>query len=120
MGTTISRSTDAETVTPELVLNAWESQDEPGTIVHPILGSEWPDVTLRPAQARTGTLRLLFATSADAESARVFHRAPAVFLTASTLAWVPAAYVPAGPIHPIQQETRTRWILEVPFQEVAP
>ncbi|OJU42016.1 MAG: hypothetical protein BGN97_04480 [Microbacterium sp. 69-10] len=119
MSTTITRSTDAASIIPELVLNGWDSTDEPRTIVHEILGRETPDVTLRPAAPRSGTLRLLFPDAASAEVARKFHRAAAVFTTVSTLAWVPAAYVPAGGIRTAQQEGR-RWVLEVPFQEVAP
>jgi len=119
MVTTISRSTDATTIVPELVLRGWESTDEAGTLVHPIIGAEWPDVSLRPAAARTGTMRMLFASPADAEAARVFHRAPAVFTTASTLLWVPAAYVPVR-VRPMQQDGPHRWIVEVEFQEVQP
>lgn len=120
MATTIMRSTDGQQVKPELVLNGWQSDDEPQSRIHTVLGREWPDITLRPAAARTGTIRLLFPTAADAEAARVFHRAAAVFTTTSDLPWMPAAYVPNGAIRQAQQEQSARWVLEVPFQEVAP
>lgn len=119
MGTTITRSNDAASIVPELVLNEWESGDEPRTVIHEVLGREMPDVTLRPASSRGGTLRLLFADAAAAEAGRQFHRAAAVFTTISTLPWVPAAYVPAGPIRTTQQ-AGSRWLIEVPFREVAP
>lgn len=118
VSTTITRSTDDATIAPELVLDQFESSDELGTIVHEILGRETPDITLRPAAPRSGTLRLLFTDAASAEAARKFHRAPAVFSAASTLSWVPAAYVPSGAIRTAQQSTG-RWLLEVPFVEVA-
>lgn len=117
--TTISRSSDATTVTPELVLDEWASDNEPQTRIHTILGRSDVDLTLRPARARTGTLRLLFWDAASAEAARQFHCAAATFTTANTLPWVPAAYVPNGSIHPAQQQNRSRWILEVPFQEIS-
>lgn len=119
MVTTITRSTDAASIIPSLVLDGWQSEDEPQTIVHPILGSERVDITLRPARARTGTLRLLFWDAAAAEAARVFHRAPALFYTFSDMVWLPAVYVPNGPVRPAQRaENLKRWVLEVPFQEV--
>ncbi|QMU97977.1 hypothetical protein FVO59_12775 [Microbacterium esteraromaticum] len=119
MSTIIARSTDAQTIEPELVLHGWQSDDEPQSRIHIVLGREYPDITLRPAQARTGTLRLLFVSAEAAEIARVFHRAPAVFTATSDLPWVPAAYVPTGTIRTMQQ-AGARWVLEVPFQEVAP
>lgn len=120
VSTTITRSTDASSIVPTLVLGGWESADEPQSLVHRILGREDPDVTLRPASARTGTLRMLFWDSESAEAARAFHRAAATFRTVTDMHWLPAAYVPNGPIRPAQQETnQERWILDVPFQEIA-
>lgn len=121
MATTITRSTDGTVVTPTLVLGEWASEDEPGTLVHPVLGREYPDVTLRPAQASTGTMRLFFMDFAAADAARRFHRAPAVFRAVTDIPWLPAAYVPNGPLRRAQQsENMLRWVLEVPFQEVEP
>lgn len=117
--TTITRTIDAATVAPTLVLGDWSSDDEPQTLLHPILGREYPDVTLRPAAARTGTLRLFFWDYESADAARKFHRAAAVFHTVTDMAWLPAAYVPNGPIRCTQQrENAARWVLEIPFQEL--
>lgn len=117
--TTITRTSDAATVVPTLVLSNWSSDDEPQTLVHPILGREFPDVTLRPAMARTGTLRLFFWDYAAADAARKFHHAAAVFRTVTDMAWLPRAYVPNGPIRCTQQaENAARWVLEIPFQEL--
>lgn len=119
MSTTFSRSTDAATFTPDLVM-PFEAEDEPGTIVHPILGSDLVDITLRPAQPSIGTMRLFFLTFANADAARVFLRAAAVFAISSDLAWLPDAFVPAGPIRRVQQDpTVSRWILDVPYREVS-
>jgi hypothetical protein len=120
MSTTISRTTDATTVVPDLVLNDWESDTEPQTIAHPILGSSDVAVTLRPARLITGRMRMLFSTAATAETARAFHTAAAVFHTTSDLSWVPASYVPLPTITLTQQPGNRRWVLVVPFQEVSP
>jgi hypothetical protein len=120
MATVISRSTDAATVTPALVM-PFEGEDEAGTVVHRIPGREFPDVTLAPALGSGGTLRLFFLTFADAEAARGFHRAAATFTIASDQEWLPAAYVPQGRIRRAQQaENLRRWVLEVPYEEIAP
>jgi hypothetical protein len=118
VSTLFSRSTDASTVTPDLVL-PFDGEDDPGTIVHRVLGTERVDVNLRPAQAGTGTMRLFFLTYADAAAARLFFRAPAIFITASDLAWLPVAFVPVAPMRRVQQDVNVaRWVLEVPYQEV--
>lgn len=118
--TTIGRSTDTTTITPTLVLGGWETEDEPQTIVTPILGSESVAVSLRPAAPSTGRLQLLFWDYASADAARIFHRAAAIFTTDRDLPWLPAAYVPNGPIRKVQQDSRARWVLEVPFVELQP
>jgi hypothetical protein len=119
MTTIISRSTDAVTFTPDLVF-PFEAEDEPGTVVQPILGSDRVDITLRPATASAGTIRMLFLTFADAEAARLMMRAAAVFLIASDLPWLPSGFVPAGSIRRAQQDPQLqRWILDVPYREVS-
>lgn len=117
MSTTFYRSTDAVTVTPDLVM-PWEADDEVRTLVHPILGNPYPDITLREAAASTGTMRLFFLSFNTAETARLFFRAPALFTTTSELGWMPARFVPQDRINRAQQDPLTaRWILTVPFQE---
>lgn len=116
--TVITRSTDSLSIAPKLVLGDLESENAPGTISHPILGRASVEITLRPARDRVGTLRLLFWDWESAEAARLFHIAPAVFLSSSTLSWMPAAYVPRDVMRLTQQPNGKRWVLEVPFQEV--
>ena len=118
MSTIITRSTDFATIEPLLVLHEWVSEAEPRTIVHPILGSEDFSVTLRPASMRTGIAQLLFRDADAAESARAFHRAPAVFVASSDMSWFPASYVPNGVIR-VRPGNGKHWVLELPFQELA-
>lgn len=118
MSTTFTRSIDAATITPALVLGSFESEDPVQTLVHVIPGRETPDVTLRPAQASTGVMRLFFLSHAQADAARVFHRAAAVFGTGSDMEWLPAAYVPQRGIRRAQQDHAGRWVIEIPYQEI--
>lgn len=118
--TVISRSTDASTITPDVVM-LFEGEDEPGTVVHQIPGREFPDVTLAPPLSSTGTLRLLFRTFEAAEGARQFHRAAATFTIVSDKPWLPDSYVPQGKVGRAQQAADPgRWVLEIPYQEISP
>lgn len=116
--TTISRSNDGQTITPDLVLNEWVTENEAQTLVHKILGRGDVDLTLRPALDATGTLRLFFLSHADADAARRFHLAPASFSVATTDVRLPARYVPIGGIRKAQQVNDARWVIEVNFQEL--
>ncbi|MFB4348481.1 hypothetical protein [Microbacterium sp. CR_7] len=118
--TTISRSTDAQTIVPDLVLNEWETENEAQSIVHPILGSADVAVTLRPARDATGVMRLFFLTHAAAEQARLFHTAAATFATSSDDVRLPALYVPQGGIRKAQQANDARWIIQIQYQEIRP
>ncbi|MDQ1169592.1 hypothetical protein QE392_001396 [Microbacterium proteolyticum] len=51
-------------------LSEYSSDQDGGTIMHPILGRAAADVTLRPASLRTGSFVLDFRTEAASESAR--------------------------------------------------
>jgi len=99
------------------------SERESRTVVHPVLGRPWPDVTLRDAGVRTGTLRLGFqgddaeVLSKDAED---MHALPDVFTIFTderdTLAF---SYVLNGRVtRRIEDESRDAWIVEVDYQEV--
>ncbi|KTR77430.1 hypothetical protein NS234_07440 [Microbacterium oxydans] len=117
--TAITRSTDAQTVAPDLVLTEWVTENEVQTIVHRVLGRPDVDVTLRPAIDATGTMRLFFMNQAAAEAARRFHLATATFRTITTDARLPARYVPQGVIRNAQQNVNDkRWVLEIQFQEL--
>lgn len=118
--TTITRDTDSVSFEPALVL-VWTDSAEVGTLVHPIPGRYFPDVTLREAYAPSGTMRLLFMTSAEAMAAFEILLAASTFSATSDLDWMPAAFVPQGTITRAQQtDGKGRWVLEVGFQEIAP
>ncbi|WP_136024798.1 hypothetical protein [Microbacterium sp. K27] len=119
--TTITRSTDAQSITPDLVLNEWITENETQTKVHHILGRPDVDVTLRPASDATGTMQLFFLTHAAAEAARAFHTAAAAFAITGTDVRLPARYVPQGGIRKAQQQPQDkRWVVEIRFQELRP
>ncbi len=96
MTTTISSG--ATTITPELV-TGWESSNDTYNIVHDILSRSTPDITLRGATTRSGTLTMLFLTEASCETARALHAGANVLTLASTE--ITAAnfdYIVAGPV----------------------
>jgi hypothetical protein len=105
--------------TPALVLG-WESRQESRNIVHPIVGISNPDVTLRPANLRTGTLHLFYMDEASAESIRAAHTAGVVFsLSSDDVDSIDMSYVVDGEIGTrLDDQTRIRWIVDVDFQEV--
>ena len=119
MTTTISDGTN--TTVPDLVLG-YESTRETGTIVHAIIGSASPDVTLRPAMLRTGRLALFYTTKDAAFAAEAMHNAASSFTIADTdVPDIGMTYVLAGQLgQALEDTTRARWILTVPFQEISP
>lgn len=117
MATTISDGTT--TITPELVLG-YQANQETRNVLHTILGNATPDVTLRPANLRTGTLEMLFLTAEDANVAREMHTYPIVLTFSSTeIPYADMQYVPAGTVSTVlEDETRSLWTFSVDFQEV--
>lgn len=119
MATVITHSTGV--ITPEVV-NGFESERETRTIVHTIIGREDPDITLRPAGLRTGTLTLVFATGAQATAAEIVLSFPQLLALADPdVPEVAMSFVvPPGRLAAkLDPESRRTWLLEVPFQEVA-
>lgn len=118
---TITRAGSPAAIVPDLVMT-FESGDQSGNIIHPIAGRPNPDVTLSEASLSVGTLRQFYLTYAAAEAARQFQRAAAAFtITAPDMPWLPSYFVVDGVIRRAQQDqNRQRWMLEVPFQEIAP
>lgn len=110
------------TITPDLVLG-WDSTRDARTQVHPVLGRPDPEVTLRPAGTRTGTLVLFFTDLADAQAAEDAHATPGVWSMDNTTEGAPslAAYVVSGPITlRAEGPNLDRWLVEVAYQEVVP
>ncbi|MCE4024662.1 hypothetical protein LXM50_01605 [Microbacterium sp. Au-Mic1] len=120
MATTITAG--ATTITP-ILIDGFEASRSGGSIVHPILGRTNPDITLRPAGMKTGTLSLLFAVEADANMAWNALSDPAVFVLSSDERTVSMSFVvPESQALSLKldPETRDHWTLSVPFQEVTP
>jgi hypothetical protein len=115
--------TAGATIIAPTLIDGYEAERAGGTIVHPILGRTNPDVTLRPASLRTGTLKLLFADEAPALAAWNALSAGAVFRLQSDERTVGMYFVvPEGEriAFRLNDEARTGWHLDVPFQEVTP
>lgn len=117
-----------DTFTPTLI-DGYESERASATIVHQILNRSAPDVTVRPAGMRTGTLRMVFADSTsdggglgepDSKACEDAHAAGGVFnLISSDRSSIVMSYVPHGRIRrALDDVTRDVWILEVEFHEV--
>lgn len=120
MTTTIT--TGSLSFSPTLTLG-WTAAQTTRNIMHNVIGKADPDVTLRPAQTRTGTLELFFALPATAELARTILATGTVFVITSTEAtWLDGLrFVIAGDISAtLEDETRAAWMLSADFQEVLP
>lgn len=119
--TIITHSTG--TVIPEVV-NGYEASRPVETIVHKIIGRPDPDITLRPAGLRSGTLTLVFATGAAAASAEAALLFPQVLtLSDPDVPEVGMSFI-VGPegqasTSTLDLDTQKVWLLELPFQEVA-
>lgn len=121
MATTITAG--ATTIAP-IQVEGYSAARTGGTLVHQILARQDPDVSLRPAGMRAGTLTLLFATEATAAAAVTALSAAGAFTLASTdrTSIAMRFVVPSGQQLTIALDdvTRNHWHVSVPFQEVAP
>jgi hypothetical protein len=112
---------DTTTIEP-VVVEGYESTREGRNVVHPIIGRAEPDVTLRPANLRTGTLRLVFDDEDASAAAELEHATGGVFAVVSTeRATIEMSYVVAGEIvRGLDEDTSEDWIVTVEYQEVTP
>lgn len=109
----------ATTITPTVV-SSYEVEQEGGNLVHTIPGRSEPDVTLRPAGLRTGTLTLTFASATAANAARLLHVTGGVFtLTSPEQAVVNMSYVLSGKLGTVLGSAG-EWTITVDFHEVSP
>lgn len=117
--TTLSDGTTS--LVPMLVLG-YTTTREPRTVVHAVIGRPDPDVTLRPAALRNGTLRILCADVAAAQAMVDLHaQGLPLTLSEDDLPSLDMAYVVDGPItSSLDDETRVRWVVEVGYREVLP
>ena len=113
-------TSSAGSITPMMVLvDGYSQTGEAANIVHELVGGTIA-VSLAPDLPRTGTLSLLFATPALAETAREFHTTGDVFtLVDSDTPQASMTYVRQGQMSvKINSDVTERWALEVGFQEV--
>lgn len=116
MATTITNGTD--TLTPTLI-DGWEATREARTIVHQILGSNEPAVTLRPQGLRAGTLEIVVGTDASlAASIEEMLCAGELLALASTSQPVGMSFVVSGDVTTRLNATRKVWLISAEFQEV--
>ncbi|QEA29707.1 hypothetical protein FGL91_14810 [Microbacterium sp. CBA3102] len=117
MATIINHS--AGTLTP-VAVSSWESSVEVRTIVHHILGRTDPDVTLRPASMRQGTLTLTFDAAAAATAARSVLELPQLLtLVSAEVPEVGMSFVVANGSIGEVLGAAGQWTITVPFQEVS-
>jgi hypothetical protein len=117
MATTLS---DGTTTLNPTIVDGWESAQASRNVIHDILGNTSPDVTLRAPRMRTGTLKTVWLTKAQAEAARQLHLTANVFtLTSTEITYITMQYVVAGNITTtLYDDTRNAWTVNIDFQEV--
>ena len=104
-----------------IFVSGYESGQQIENILHPQLNGTGYNITYRPARLRAGTLRLLFATPAQAAAAITVLLAPNTFTLTADVAQVSMTFVlRPGVLRPVLTEDVVPWMVEVPFQEVAP
>jgi hypothetical protein len=117
---TVLISGDA-TIAPTLANMNYAADREARSVVHPIIGRPFPDVTLRPAGSRTGTLHLMFATEAAAAAAAEALALPRVWAQLSPEQPSTAMrFVVQGTISAAQVPGFKSWTVDAGFVEVAP
>lgn len=116
-------TTGASTITPSIV-TTYEARRAAQTIVHVILGSPEPDVSLRPALRRSGRIELGFAgptCEADSNAAAGVLAGASVFtLTDPDRATHNMTFVVTGDIpRALEDTTRNAYTVAFEFQEVS-
>lgn len=115
-------SSGENVITPTIVLG-FESRSVAQTIVHDIIGRPHPDVTLRPASSRSGTITLGFhgpTSETDSATAETLLRTPAVFTAISdernslSLSFV----VQDDVVRELEDESRDAWVVRCGYREV--
>lgn len=106
---------------PHLVLG-YELNFESRNIIHNVLDRSDPEVTLHEPLSRSGTLELFYLTEATALAAVNMHRQRDrfVFTDSDRPALNMTYVVDEGTITvTLDDETRVRWVVSIPYREVA-
>jgi hypothetical protein len=100
--------------------SSYDYSQEVRNNLHPIIGRADVEVTLKPAGLRAGRLRLVMPSRADAFYCAARHAEVGVWsFTDSQLPEAALTYVTTGQIRCfLDPDSRTRWLVEVGFQEV--
>jgi hypothetical protein len=111
---------NATTTLEVLDILGYESERTSGNVVHDVIGTGTPTVTLGEMSLRTGTLQYLCATRADATALENLHtQVGTVTLTEGDIGDVSMTYVCSGRVSvKLDDESRSVWTVSVDFQEV--
>lgn len=104
------------------VVDGYTSTREAQSLAHPILGRPDPEVTLREAALRSGTLTLLFPDEDDSAAAELAFSQPGVWqMVDDDRDTVGMSFVVAGGAitRELHDETRNDWLLTIPYREVS-
>lgn len=117
----MSTITAGGTVITPTAVTEYQSTRAGGNVVHRILGRTDPDVTLRPAQLRTGTLEAIFTSEADSRAAEVAVGDAGVMQYADDVSTVNMTFVLGeGGVQRTIHESRAVWLLTIDYVEVLP
>lgn len=114
----------AGTIVPTIIMSISVGRGA-RNVVHDILGKTEPDVTLRSASLRSGTIEMGFAgptSEADSQKALDIHaRGVVLTLVNAERATASMAYIASGRIErELDDTTRNDWIVRIDYQEVRP
>ncbi|ROS57198.1 hypothetical protein [Frigoribacterium sp. PhB118] len=121
-GTTAGSTVVSYATSRPLYVLGYESQRASAHVFHDVIGRANPDVTLRPAGLRTGTLSYLFASEAEAAECERMHSGTAVLtLDDPELPTIAMPYVADGAIsRQLDPQSRALWLVGVAYREVRP
>ena len=107
------------TFTPELV-TAWATSQDSRNVIHDTIGKTDPDVTLKPASTRKGTLEMLFLSASAANTARGILTNGTIFTISDSETWLNGLkFVMSGTIEAVHEdETRNLWTMTAEYTEV--
>lgn len=102
-------------------VTTWATSQTSRNVIHDIIGRADPDVTLKPASSRAGTLEMLFTSQSGAETARGILSKLGVFtITTADPAWLNGfKFVIQGEVAvALDSTTQNAWVLTAGFKEV--
>ncbi|MDP4333551.1 carbohydrate binding domain-containing protein [Curtobacterium sp. A7_M15] len=103
-----------------VLVTQWAASSQSRHIVHDVLGTPWPAITLQPAGPRTGTMSALFTSELDAADFFTMLRGTAVLTFSDTDTLTTAMqFVATDAIQmaPDSQDSR-RWVVTFGYMEV--